>query len=109
MASGLDCSNRGLLLSAEDCWNFASKEGCAAMPVSTKTLANGSPAASNHTDASCQEHFSMSLKAARSLLDQLAKDTEQVEALARWTAELVLGGARLFACGNGGSAAEAQH
>jgi D-sedoheptulose 7-phosphate isomerase len=29
--------------------------------------------------------------------------------LARWAADLLIGGARLLVCGNGGSAAEAQH
>jgi D-sedoheptulose 7-phosphate isomerase len=32
-----------------------------------------------------------------------------LDPLARWTAQLLVGGARLLACGNGGSAAEAQH
>lgn len=39
----------------------------------------------------------------------LARSAAEIDALARWTADLVLGGARLLACGNGGSATQAQH
>jgi D-sedoheptulose 7-phosphate isomerase len=42
-------------------------------------------------------------------LRRLCDELERLDELARWTAGLVLGGARLLACGNGGSAAEAQH
>jgi D-sedoheptulose 7-phosphate isomerase len=44
---------------------------------------------------------------------QLAEAFEQsaafLDPLARWTAQLIVNGARLLVCGNGGSAAEAQH
>jgi D-sedoheptulose 7-phosphate isomerase len=40
----------------------------------------------------------------------LADELEQaVDPLARWTAKLIVAGSRLLVCGNGGSAAEAQH
>jgi D-sedoheptulose 7-phosphate isomerase len=45
----------------------------------------------------------------RRLADTLERQAAAVEALARWTADRILGGARLLVCGNGGSAAEAQH
>ncbi|MCS6851639.1 MAG: SIS domain-containing protein [Gemmataceae bacterium] len=45
----------------------------------------------------------------RQLIDDLANCRETIDELARWTAGLILGGSRLLACGNGGSAAEAQH
>jgi D-sedoheptulose 7-phosphate isomerase len=43
------------------------------------------------------------------LLAAIKVRTGALEDLARWTADLILGGARLLVCGNGGSAAEAQH
>jgi D-sedoheptulose 7-phosphate isomerase len=45
----------------------------------------------------------------RQLAEQLERDAAGVEELARWTADLIVGGARLLTCGNGGSAAEALH
>jgi D-sedoheptulose 7-phosphate isomerase len=45
----------------------------------------------------------------RRLAEQLESDAADVEDLARWTADLIIGGARLLVCGNGGSAAEASH
>jgi D-sedoheptulose 7-phosphate isomerase len=45
----------------------------------------------------------------RRLLDALEREAAALEELARWAADLVVGGARLLVCGNGGSAAEAQH
>jgi D-sedoheptulose 7-phosphate isomerase len=43
------------------------------------------------------------------LAGQLERTAHEVDALARWTADLILGGSRLLVCGNGGSAAEALH
>jgi D-sedoheptulose 7-phosphate isomerase len=45
----------------------------------------------------------------RHLADTLERESALVESLARWTVDLLVGGARLLVCGNGGSAAEAQH
>lgn len=45
----------------------------------------------------------------RRLADELERSAESIDELARWTANLVIGGARLLVCGNGGSAAEASH
>src|SRR5262245_2514762 len=45
----------------------------------------------------------------RQLAELLERSAVPLDALARWTADLILGGARVLACGNGGSAAEAQH
>jgi D-sedoheptulose 7-phosphate isomerase len=42
-------------------------------------------------------------------LAELLERSPGVDALARWAADLIVGGARVLACGNGGSAAEAQH
>jgi D-sedoheptulose 7-phosphate isomerase len=43
------------------------------------------------------------------LLAAIGERAGTLDELAKWTADLVLGGARLLVCGNGGSAAEAQH
>jgi D-sedoheptulose 7-phosphate isomerase len=43
------------------------------------------------------------------LTESLERDAAALDALARWAAALIVGGARLLVCGNGGSAAEAQH
>jgi phosphoheptose isomerase len=45
----------------------------------------------------------------RRLAEAIERDSTVVNALARWTADHIVGGARLLTCGNGGSAAEAQH
>jgi D-sedoheptulose 7-phosphate isomerase len=45
----------------------------------------------------------------RRLAEYLEKEAAVVDELARWTSALIVGGARLLACGNGGSAAEACH
>jgi D-sedoheptulose 7-phosphate isomerase len=45
----------------------------------------------------------------RRLAEQLENEAVAVDELARWTAGLIVGGARLLVCGNGGSAAEACH
>ncbi len=45
----------------------------------------------------------------RRLFETLDTEAHALDNLARWTADLILGGARLLVCGNGGSAAEAQH
>ncbi len=45
----------------------------------------------------------------RQLADALDQSAALVDPLARWTADLIVKGARLLVCGNGGSAAEAQH
>lgn len=45
----------------------------------------------------------------RRLLEVMERDLPAIDELARWTAGLVVAGARLLVCGNGGSAAEAQH
>lgn len=45
----------------------------------------------------------------RRLAQELERDAAVLDELARWTAGLIVGGARLLVCGNGGSAAEAQH
>jgi len=42
-------------------------------------------------------------------LAELIERSPGFDGLARWTAGLIVGGARLLVCGNGGSAAEAQH
>src|SRR5262249_58744909 len=55
------------------------------------------------------EHGRHSLTELRQLVADLERQAQVIDELARWTADLILGGARLLACGNGGSAAEAQH
>jgi D-sedoheptulose 7-phosphate isomerase len=45
----------------------------------------------------------------RGLAAQLEKDAAILDDLARWAAGLIVGGARVLVCGNGGSAAEACH
>lgn len=45
----------------------------------------------------------------RQLAADLERDAARIDELARWTADLLVGGARLLTCGNGGSAAEALH
>jgi D-sedoheptulose 7-phosphate isomerase len=43
------------------------------------------------------------------LADRFEQDGASLDTLARWTAELIVGGARLLVCGDDGSAALAQH
>lgn len=43
------------------------------------------------------------------LVGELEQQADYLDGLAQWVADRILGGSRLFACGNGGSAAEAQH
>jgi D-sedoheptulose 7-phosphate isomerase len=43
------------------------------------------------------------------LLTALHASAAVLDELARWTADRIVGGSRLLVCGNGGSAAEAQH
>jgi D-sedoheptulose 7-phosphate isomerase len=45
----------------------------------------------------------------RRLAEVLEREAAAIDDLARWTADLIVGGARLLTCGNGGSAAEALH
>src|SRR5262245_47166311 len=45
----------------------------------------------------------------RRLAEELERQSGFMDAVARWAADLIVGGARLLTCGNGGSAAEAQH
>jgi D-sedoheptulose 7-phosphate isomerase len=45
----------------------------------------------------------------RHLAQMLEENAPTIDALARWTSELIIGGARVLTCGNGGSAAEACH
>lgn len=45
----------------------------------------------------------------RALTLRLESQAAKLDALARWTSDLIVGGAKLLVCGNGGSAAEAQH
>jgi len=56
-----------------------------------------------------RDHVRHAAAELRQLAEVLERSSAAVDALARWTADLILGGARLFVCGNGGSAAEAQH
>jgi D-sedoheptulose 7-phosphate isomerase len=55
------------------------------------------------------QHARRALAELRRLIDELEAESAALDELAYWTADLILGGARLFVCGNGGSAAEAQH
>src|SRR5262249_33417773 len=43
------------------------------------------------------------------LTGQIERSAHEVDALARWTADLILAGSRLLICGNGGSAPEGPH
>lgn len=43
------------------------------------------------------------------ILDTCQRQADELDALARWTSDLIVGGACLLVCGNGGSAAEALH
>jgi D-sedoheptulose 7-phosphate isomerase len=70
------------------------------MALSTAVRANGAASAGFGARA---------LEESRQLLAELERQLVVVDGLARWTAELLAGGARLLVCGNGGSAAEAQH
>jgi D-sedoheptulose 7-phosphate isomerase len=45
----------------------------------------------------------------RRLVGAIEEAAAELEELARWAAGLIVGGARVLTCGNGGSAAEAQH
>jgi D-sedoheptulose 7-phosphate isomerase len=45
----------------------------------------------------------------KQLATELERQVDVLDGPARWAAELLAGGARLLVCGNGGSAAEAQH
>jgi phosphoheptose isomerase len=45
----------------------------------------------------------------RRLADEVERGAVALDDLARWTADHILGGATLLVCGNGGSAADAQH
>jgi D-sedoheptulose 7-phosphate isomerase len=45
----------------------------------------------------------------RRLAEQLERDSPTIDPLARWAADLIVGGARLLVCGNGGSASQASH
>ena len=45
----------------------------------------------------------------RRLAEQLERDAAALDGLARWAADLIVGGARLLVCGNGGSASQASH
>ena len=45
----------------------------------------------------------------RRLADELTRTAGTLDLLARWVADLIMGGARVLTCGNGGSAAEALH
>jgi len=49
------------------------------------------------------------LRELRELTEALEQSWRQIDELASWTADLILHGSRLLVCGNGGSAAEAQH
>ncbi len=48
-------------------------------------------------------------EALRQLAEQLERGAAVIDELARWTADRIVGGACVLACGNGGSAAEALH
>tara|TARA_B100000676_G_scaffold307439_1_gene365906 strand:+ start:1138 stop:1767 length:630 start_codon:yes stop_codon:yes gene_type:complete len=52
------------------------------------------------------EHFN---EHSRVVLDSVAVLMEALETHARWVSETLVSGGRLFFCGNGGSAADAQH
>jgi D-sedoheptulose 7-phosphate isomerase len=67
------------------------------------------PQPSSRETSPYTDHGRRALAELRQLLAALDGQVDTVDELARWTAELILGGARLFVCGNGGSAAEAQH
>jgi D-sedoheptulose 7-phosphate isomerase len=54
-------------------------------------------------------HFGDALAEFRLLFAHLERSAAAIDSLAHWTADLIAGGARLLVCGNGGSAAEAQH
>jgi D-sedoheptulose 7-phosphate isomerase len=69
------------------------------MPLTANGPVNGSAAGS----------FARAAAEWRRLAEAVEREAAAVEALARWTADLIVGGARLLVCGNGGSAAEAQH
>jgi D-sedoheptulose 7-phosphate isomerase len=56
-------------------------------------------------DLSCRDHL-------LALAEAVARNSDAAETVQRWGADLAVvldGGGRLLACGNGGSAAEAQH
>jgi D-sedoheptulose 7-phosphate isomerase len=64
------------------------------------------PAIANGVTArDCFRHAAAELRDLAALIER----APGLDLLARWTADKVLGGARLLVCGNGGSAAEAQH
>lgn len=64
------------------------------------TLVNGSPGRSPALVAAAE---------LRRLAELIEQASSQLDELAHWTAGLILNGARLLVCGNGGSAAESQH
>jgi D-sedoheptulose 7-phosphate isomerase len=53
--------------------------------------------------------LSQAIRELETLLASIKLRAGTLDELAKWTADLILGGARLLVCGNGGSAAEAQH
>ena len=60
----------------------------------------------NHANGTCLWDFACQAVAEwQQLLGALERAAPQLDGLARWTADLILGGARLLVCGNGGSAA----
>ena len=51
----------------------------------------------------------ISLAELHRLVGEMEQEIDHLDDLARWCAELIVGGSQLLTCGNGGSAAEAQH
>jgi len=70
------------------------------MPLSSMAQANGTGTA---------RFGALAAEELRQLAGELERTSPVIDGLARWAADLVAGGARLLVCGNGGSAAEAQH
>jgi D-sedoheptulose 7-phosphate isomerase len=62
-----------------------------------------------HAITSARERGLQAIRELAELTAALKESGTAIDDLASWTADLLSGGARLLVCGNGGSAAEAQH
>ena len=68
-----------------------------------------SPFVNTAAKITCDGYARQAATELRRLAEGLEQSAAAIESLARWTGHLIVSGARLLVCGNGGSAAEAQH
>jgi D-sedoheptulose 7-phosphate isomerase len=72
-------------------------------------LVTGMGAAEPHQEKLKRPDSLGAIQELRVLIESLEQVWNQIDELALWTSGLILQGSRLLVCGNGGSAAEAQH